>query len=247
MNADPSVNLAKLEQENAQLRAEVAALKQALDRGEEALALGEVRLRLAYLATIQALVRAIEAKDPYTVGHSTMVSKVAVAIARRLDLTEDEQERVRIAGTLLDVGKIGIAREILVKTDDLTPAERETLETHVKIGVQIVEPILYPWDVAALIYQHHERLDGSGYPSRLPGDQIELEAKILGLADSFVAMLARRAYREPLTETEVTAHFHREAGRTFDETCVSHLLDLLGSDPDLRAEIDRFKSTVYSR
>jgi HD-GYP domain-containing protein (c-di-GMP phosphodiesterase class II) len=198
----------RLEQETARLRAEVHALSQALAKGDEALATTEIRLKLAYLATIQALVRAIEAKDPYTVGHSAMVAKVAVAVARQSGLSEDERERLRISGTLLDIGKIGIAGSILVKQDELSEEERLALREHVKIGAQIVEPIIYPWDISSLLYQHHERLDGSGYPEALKGDEIEFEARVLGLADAFVAMLADRAYRKALGEKEVMNYFY---------------------------------------
>jgi HD-GYP domain-containing protein (c-di-GMP phosphodiesterase class II) len=145
---------------------------------------------------------------------------------------------------LLDIGKIGISGDILTKKEDLTAEERKVLETHVSIGAQIVEPIIYPWDVSTLVYQHHERLDGSGYPERLRGDDITLEARILGLADSFVAMIVRRAYRDAHGETEVLEYLRREADRTFDHGCVNALQEALSTDAELRAQIDRFKASV---
>jgi len=167
-----------------------------------------------------------------------------VAMARKLDLSEGECERIRIAGTLLDVGKIGIDSNILTKRDDLIDQERTALNEHVRIGAQIVEPIIYPWDVSTLIYQHHERLDGSGYPEGLAGEQIQQEAMILGLADAFVAMIAKRAYREAHRENEVVAYFQAEADKIFEQQCVNVLVELLHTDADLREEIDRFKATI---
>ena len=233
-----------LQEENARLKGEVHALREALHREGEALATGEIRLKLAYLSTIQALVRAIEARDPYTVGHSTMVSILAVTLARKLGLSEDECERVRIAGTLLDVGKIGIAGDLLTKREDLSDKDLLAMREHVHIGAQIDEPIIYPWDVSTLIFQHHERLDGSGYPEGLANGEIQREAMILGLADSFVAMIVRRAYREAHKEAEVVAFFRNEAGKTYDKESVDALVELLHTDPDLRREIDRFKLTI---
>jgi putative nucleotidyltransferase with HDIG domain len=238
--AELEAKLTRMEQESERLRREIQALRQALARGDDALANTEIKLTLAYLATIQALMRAIEAKDPYTLGHSAMVSRVALAISRQLGLSEEERERLRIAGILLDVGKIGVPHEILVKTGELTEAERKALETHVKIGAEIVEPVIYPWEIATLIYQHHERLDGSGYPQALTGDQIEFDARILGLADAFVAMLADRAYRRAYGEKAVLEHFTKQAGRTFDDACVAALAQLLAGDAELREEVAKF-------
>lgn len=244
MSDNLQAKIAELEAKNAQLRAEAESLREALDQDSEALATGEIRLKIAYLSTIQALMRAIEAKDPYTVGHAEAVSRVAVAVARYLRMSEDECERVRIAGTLLDVGKIGIAGDILLKEDELTDEEREELQKHVAIGAQIVEPILYPWDVSTLIFQHHERIDGSGYPEKLSGGDIEVEAKVLGLADAFVAMIAKRAYRDAHSEEEVFAYFRRQAGKSFDAKCAEALSAVWASDKDLRREINTFKESV---
>lgn len=234
----------RLEQETARLRAEVHALSQALAKGDEALATTEIRLKLAYLATIQALVRAIEAKDPYTVGHSAMVAKVAVSVARQLGLSDDERERIRIAATLLDIGKIGVPGAILVKEEELSAEELTALREHVKIGAQIVEPVIYPWDISSLLYQHHERLDGSGYPEGLRGDDIEFEARVLALADAFVAMLANRAYRKAHDEKEVMKYFYDQAGKTFDDACVAALAQLLAGDEELRRDLEHFNAAL---
>jgi HD-GYP domain-containing protein (c-di-GMP phosphodiesterase class II) len=245
MNSGPDTDqLAQLKADNARLRAEADALRDALGKGDEALATSEIRLKLAYLATIQALVRAIEAKDPYTVGHSSMVARLSVAVAKQLDMDEDERERVRIAATLMNVGKIGIKKTLLLKEGGLNETERHELEAHVDHGTQIVEPVIYPWDVATLIYQAHERLDGSGYPKGLKGDQIEFEARILGLCDAFMAMVANRAYREAHDEKEVMEFFFEQAGKTFDEACVAAVARVLATDEELRDDLDRFKSTM---
>jgi putative nucleotidyltransferase with HDIG domain len=237
---DPGAKTETVESETIRLRAEIRSLREALARGDEALVAAEIRLKLAYLATIQALVRAIEAKDPYTVGHSAMVAKVVVAIARQLNLSDEEHERLRIAGMLLDVGKIGVPLEILLKSDELDAAERAVMEEHVKIGAEIVEPVIYPWDVANLIYQHHERLDGSGYPAGLRGDEIEFEARALGLADAFVAMLADRVWRKARSEKDILDYFCEQAGKTFDQRCVAALEQLLAGDDELREDLAAF-------
>ncbi len=237
-------HLADLQQENARLRGEVDSLHEALTRGDEALATSEIRLKLAYLATIQALVRAIEAKDPYTVGHSAMVAKVAVAVSRQLGMTESERERVRIAATLMNIGKIGVPKEVLTKEGALDQTERTVLEKHVAFGAQIVEPVIYPWDIATLVYQSHERLDGTGYPEGVKGDDIDFDARIIGLCDTFVAMTADRVHRKAHDEEEVLRFFYGEVGKTFDEACVAALAQVLKGDEELRVALEHFKTTT---
>jgi len=241
---DQSEKIQHLQGENARLQAEVHALTAALSKGQESLAASEIRLKLAYLATIQVLVQAVEIKDPYTVGHSNMTAKVAVAIARRLKSGDEDCERLRIAALLLDIGKLGVSRKLLTKRDPLPEEERRLLEEHVQFGAQIIEPVIYPWEVAALVYQHHERIDGSGYPEGLTGDQMDFEAKILGLADAFVAMLADRAYRKAYDEAEVLAYFREQAGKTFDSGCVAALEAVLGKDAQLREELTHYRKSL---
>ena len=243
MSEHSAAAIEKIREENARLQAEIKSLRKALAKEDEALATNEIRLKLAYLSTIQALVRAIEAKDPYTVGHSNMVSRIAVTIARKVDMSEDEFERVRIAANLMNLGKIAVDKEILLKREGLSEEEREVIKTVPKIGAGIVEPIIYPWDVASLIYQAHERMDGSGYPEGLRGDAIDLEARVIGLADAFVAMISKRAYRDAHGEEEALAYFRGEAGKAFDHDCVEALAEVI-ADVELREELDRYKSTI---
>lgn len=245
MSAEDQVGkIQRLQEENARLKAEVRTLSEALSKGQESLAASEIRLKLAYLATIQVLVQAVEIKDPFTVGHSSMTAKVAVGIARLMKMTDEDCERLRIAALLLDIGKLGVSRRILTKRDPLTDEERNLLEDHVKYGAQIIEPVIYPWEVAVLVYQHHERIDGSGYPEGLTGDQMEFEARILGLADAFVAMLADRAYRKAYDEAQVLAYFREQAGKTFDAACVGHLETMLSKDADLREDLARYHKSL---
>jgi len=144
------------------------------------------------------------------------------------------------------VGKIGVPKQVLVKEGALDAAERVVLERHVGIGTQILDPVIYPWDIATLIFQSHERLDGSGYPKGLQGDAIEFDARVIGLSDTFVAMIADRGHRQARDESEVLEYFYEQAGKAFDEACVAALVQVLKGDEDLRAEIDRFTATTLN-
>uniref|UniRef100_A0A7V1EHH4 PAS domain S-box protein n=1 Tax=candidate division WOR-3 bacterium TaxID=2052148 RepID=A0A7V1EHH4_UNCW3 len=144
--------------------------------------------------TVNALASAVEKRDPYTAGHQRRVATLACAIARVLDLDNDVIECLNIAGILHDIGKIYVPAEILSKPARLTQAEFDIVKEHPRIGAEILESIEFPWPVAQIILQHHERLDGSGYPSGLRADKILLEAKILSVADVVEAMMTHRPY-----------------------------------------------------
>ncbi len=145
--------------------------------------------------TVDALASAVEKRDPYTAGHQRRVAKLACAIARELNLDKGAIECLNIAGILHDIGKIYVPAEILSKPARLTQAEFDIVKEHPRIGAEILEPIEFPWPVAQIILQHHERLDGSGYPFGLRTDKILFEAKILSVADVVEAMMTHRPYR----------------------------------------------------
>jgi len=149
-------------------------------------------------ATIETISRIIDTRDPYTAGHQVRVSKLAAAIAKEINLPKYKIETIRIASLIHDIGKIGIPSEILTKPGKLTDIELSLIKSHSKTGHDIVKGIDFPYQVAPIILQHHERNDGSGYPDKLKGDEIMLEAKIIGVADVVEAMASHRPYRAAL-------------------------------------------------
>ena len=146
-------------------------------------------------AAIFAIAATIDARDPYTAGHQRRVADIAGAIATELGLDDDTREGIRLAAAIHDIGKIGVPVEILTRPGELRPEEFALLELHPRTGYDIVAEIDFPWPIAEMVLQHHERLDGSGYPSGLHGDEILLGARIIAVADTVEAMSADRPYR----------------------------------------------------
>jgi len=176
--------------------------------------LREVRER--FTSTIESLVTAIEAKHPYTRGHSEQVTRYAVAIAQELHLKEEEIDKIRVAAVLHDVGKIGVPAQILDKASSLTERERDFIMSHPYIGAKIVEALDPRGEILYMIYYHHENYDGSGYPKGLKGDQIPLGAGIIRVADAFAAMTSDRPYQRMRTAVEALRELRAGAGRQFD-------------------------------
>jgi PAS domain S-box-containing protein len=152
-------------------------------KAEEELKKSFERLQKSFEGTINALVSALEKRDPYAVGHQRRVTKLACAIAREMDLSKDQIDGLRLAGPVHDVGKLRIPTEILIKPHPLSQFEFVIVKMHPQIGYEILKPIEFPYPVAQIVLQHHERMDGSGYPAGLKGAKILLEARILGVAD----------------------------------------------------------------
>lgn len=173
-------------------------------------------LRESYFRTVQALVAAVEAKDPYTRWHSTNVAKYAVAIARELGLSPTQLEDIHIAAILHDVGKIGISERIISKPDRLSSEEFDIMKDHPAHGMRILEPIGFSQAIIGAIYQHHERYDGKGYPQGISGENIALAARILSVADTIDAMVSERPYRGTISSEAVLRELEAEAGRQFD-------------------------------
>jgi putative nucleotidyltransferase with HDIG domain len=173
-------------------------------------------LRESYFRTVQALVAAVEAKDPYTRWHSTNVAKYAVAIARDLGLSPSQLEEIHIAAILHDVGKIGISERIISKPDHLSPEEYALMKDHPAHGIRILEPIGFASNIVTAIYQHHERYDGKGYPRGLAGGEIGLPARILAVADTIDAMVSERPYRGSISTERVLQELEGESGLQFD-------------------------------
>lgn len=176
-----------------------------------------------FFDVIQAMAAAIDAKDPYTQGHSQRVSDFAVAIAQELDLDTEFIHHVRIGGMLHDVGKIGVPDQILKKPGLLTDDEFTAIKEHPSIGKNIMGQIrMLRFELPALV-EHHERLDGSGYPRGLRGDEISLMGRIIAVADSFDAMTSNRTYRPGMAAAEAFRRLDAIAGTQLDATCVAAL------------------------
>ncbi len=176
--------------------------------------------------TVSALASAVEKRDPYTAGHQRRVAKLACAIARELNHDNGVVECLKIAGILHDIGKIYVPAEILSKPAKLTQAEFDIVKEHPRIGAEILEPIEFPWPVVRIILQHHERLDGSGYPKGIKKDDILLEAKILSVADVVEAMMTHRPYR-PAWNIDITLQeIIDNKGRLYDDTVVDACVQL---------------------
>lgn len=175
--------------------------------------------------TVQAISRIMEIRDPYTAGHQSRVAILASAIALKIGLTDDKVKSIRFASELHDLGKIQVPAEILSKPGKLSAIEHALINIHPQAGYDVLKDIDFPWPIAEMVLQHHERLDGSGYPQGLKGDAILLEARIIGVADVVEAMISHRPYREGLGVDAALNEIVTKRGSHFDpqvvDACVS--------------------------
>ncbi len=165
---------------------------------EKALQESALKLQKAMDGSVEAIALTTEMRDPYTAGHQQRVARLACEIGRVLGFTEDRIKGIHVASTLHDLGKISMPSEILTKPTRLTNIEYSLMKTHSQVGYNILKNVEFPWPIANIVYQHHERIDGSGYPSGLKGDSIMDEAKIICVADVVEAMASHRPYRPAL-------------------------------------------------
>jgi len=184
-------------------------------------------LQSTYLQTVKALAEAVEAKDPYTRGHSDRVTKYALAIGRKLGLDEEELKILEHAAALHDVGKIGVPDSILSKPDKLTPAEYELVKRHAEMGERILKPVRSFDKVCQIVRHHHESFDGSGYPDGLAGEEIPLLARILAVADAYDAMTSDRPYRAAFSPDEARRRIEEGKGKQFDPRVCDAFLEVL--------------------
>lgn len=198
-------------------------------------------LRNWYLRTIDALAYAVEAKDRYTKGHSLRVSKYAAIIGESMGLPKDEIEKLKIAGILHDIGKIGISDKILMKPGKLTKEEYDKIKQHPSISRKILEPIGLSKDIIDGIEKHHERYDGKGYPFGLNDDNIPLIAAILCVADSFDAMTSDRSYRKGMPFDEAVNELLKYKGTQFNPRVVDSVISIYMRD---RKKIERIKREI---
>lgn len=186
----------------------------------------EVRLHDSLLQTIRAVAMTLEKRDPYTAGHQQRVADLAAAIAQAMGLCDEQIEGIRLGGMIHDIGKIYVPAEILAYPRKLSELEFKLIKTHPQVGYDIVKDIDFPWPVAEMILQHHERLDGSGYPRGLKGDAILLEARILAVADVVEAMISYRPYRPGLGKDAAFAEIRNNSGRLYDAVASEHCIKL---------------------
>lgn len=183
-------------------------------------------LEAAFMSTVQVATNLSELRDAYTQGHSRRVGEIAAAIGAELGLDERRQQGLRVAGSLHDIGKISIPLETLTTLEPLTAAQWELVRQHPQIGYEILQGIELPWPVAVVAWQHHERMDGSGYPQGLRGEAILLESRIVMVADVVESMASRRPYRSELGITRALAEIERGRGSLFDSEVVDACLRL---------------------
>ena len=203
--------------------------KQLHDKNEE--------LERAYLDTIGILRQTVEAKDPYTRGHSDRVSEYSVLIGKKLGLDEKTLHILKIGGLFHDIGKIGIPDSILLKESKLSDEEYSQIKNHPMIGVHMLGDAAIFTDILPIVKHHHERYDGRGYPSQLVGDDIPYVARIAAVADTFDAMTSKRSNRDSLPIDVVRAEIERCSGTQFDPNIAKVFLDIMDNDFDLIREI----------
>lgn len=187
------------------------------------------KLQQAYMESIETLRYTVEAKDPYTRGHSDRVSAYSVLLGNKLGLSEDDLETLKIGGLFHDIGKIGVPDSILLKTDKLTDDEYSEIKNHPSIGAHILSNATIFKNIIPIVKHHHERYDGHGYPSKLEGENIPYLARIAAIADTFDAMTSKRTYRDALPLERVIAEFERCKGTQFDPKLTDTFLDILNN------------------
>ena len=184
-------------------------------------------LDASFSQLVQALARSVETRDPYTAGHHNHTALLATAIAAHMGLDEERIEGIRVAAQIHDLGNIYIPAEILNRAGRLTEAEMALVRTHPRVGADILDGIPFPWPLQAIILQHQERLDGSGYPQGLRGEQISLEARIVAVAEVAEAMTSHRPYRPAHTVEETIAELQSGRGIRFDAAVVDTCIELV--------------------
>jgi HD-GYP domain-containing protein (c-di-GMP phosphodiesterase class II) len=185
------------------------------------------QLRESLEATVAAIAATVEMRDPYTAGHERRVADIATAIAREMQLPSERIEGIHFGALIHDLGKIKVPAELLSKPTRLTKAEFELVKEHALAGYDILKGIRFPWPVAELALQHHERMDGTGYPNGLRGDEMLVESKILAVADVVEAMASHRPYRPALGIEAALAEISAHRGTWYDSEAVDACVRLI--------------------
>jgi len=225
-----AAKMKRLEDERSRLVEENAAYQHGLERlvGERTQKLEEAlqNLRNTMGGIILAMSSVVESRDPYTAGHQQRVADLARAIASEMDLPAHQIDGIRMAAAIHDLGKMAVPAEILSKPTTLKKAEFELIQDHPQAGYEILKDIVFPWPIARIILEHHEKMDGSGYPNGLVGENILLESKIITVADVVEAMASHRPYRPALGIDAALAEIEKNKGTLYDTDAVDACLRL---------------------
>jgi len=179
------------------------------------------RLRETIDGTVRIIASTVESRDPYTAGHQRRVAEIAHATAKEIDMPEEKVHGIFMASRIHDLGKVSVPAEILSKPTRLTDSEFALIRQHALVGYNILKDIVFPWPLAEIVLQHHERLDGSGYPGGLKDGEILLESRIIAVADVVEAMASHRPYRPALGLDKAIEEITKNAGRLYDEAVVA--------------------------
>ena len=201
---------------------DISERKQALEEARQS----TERLIRAMEHAIQAMTIVVEMRDPHTAGHQQRATQLACAMAKEMGLSKEQIDGLRLAGLIHDIGKVRVPAEILMNPDGLSEPEFMMIRAHPRLGYEILRTIDFPWPVAQIVLQHHERMNGSGYPSGLSGEDIIMEARILGVADVVDAMASHRPYRAALGINKALAEISQNKGVLYDSNVVDACLTL---------------------
>ena len=192
-----------------------------------------VLLQTTLVESVNAMASALEMRDPYTAGHQRRVADIAGAIARKLGLPAEQLDAIRLAALIHDIGKIFVPSEILMKPSRLKEIEMALIMHHCEAGFDILKGVSFPWPIDQIVLQHHEKMDGSGYPQGLRGEEILLEARVIGVADVVEAMSSHRPYRPSLGLDIAMEEIARNRGTLFDKNAVDACRALFADSPSM--------------
>ncbi len=243
MNADEGIKLLQIYARQAASSINNAFLHSLVNTKNEELNSTYAQLKVRYMDTIEVLRLAVDAKDEYTRGHSDRVAYYAMKIGERFSLPSETLEHLRIAGIFHDIGKIGTADDILLKSESLNTLEYEEVKQHPIKGAMILSAVSMFQEIVPIVRHHHEHYDGSGYPDGLKGEEISLTACIIAVADAFDAMMSDRHYRRHLSLEETKRQLIGGAGTQFSTDVVKAFLEILESDAELQSVV---KNTPYA-
>jgi len=226
-------------------RATVGSFMDVTDRkrAEEELKQSLKRLRQAMEGAVQAIALIVESRDPYTAGHQRRVTDLACAIAREMGLPESQTDLIRMAAAIHDIGKIYVPAEILSKPGRLADVESSIIRTHPQVGYNIVKEMAFPYPVAETVLQHHERMDGSGYPSGLADEEILMEARVLAVADVVEAMASHRPYRPAVHIGKALKEISQNTGILYDPAVVDACLTLF-NEKQFKLKVQRGRNSL---
>jgi HD-GYP domain len=237
IDADEDIKLLQIYAQQAASSINNAFLHSLVNTKNEELNNTYAQLKVRYMDTIEVLRLTVDAKDEYTRGHSDRVAYYSTRIGQKLSLSPDELEQLRIAGIFHDIGKIGTADDILLKSFSLNEDEFSEVKQHPIKGAMILSAVSMFQDIVPIVRHHHEYVNGKGYPDGIKGEEIELFARIISVADAFDAMMSDRHYRKHLTLEETRKQLVKGAGSQFDKKIVDVFLRLIDEDNELKEKL----------